>query len=89
MDGVAVLPERTQHLAFGEVAAAWSMIERLGISQIIDEVTGSRRVDAAAPGGHLYRAGHAEPGRGPVLEAGVRGLVGHHPGGPVGEGPGC
>jgi len=25
------------------------MIERLGISQIIDEVTGSRRVDAAAP----------------------------------------
>jgi hypothetical protein len=25
MDGAAVLPERTQHLAFGEVAAAWSM----------------------------------------------------------------
>jgi hypothetical protein len=50
MDGAAVLPERTQHLAFGEVAAAWSMIGRLGISQIIDEVTGSRRVDAAAPG---------------------------------------
>jgi transposase len=51
MDGAAVLPERTQHLAFGDVAAAWSVIERLGVAQIIDEVTGSRRADAAAPVG--------------------------------------
>jgi transposase len=48
MDGAAVLPERTQHLAFGDVAAAWSMIERLGVAGIIDDVTGSRRSDAAA-----------------------------------------
>jgi transposase len=48
MDGAAVLPERTQHLAFGDVAAAWSVIERLGVALIIDEVTGSRRPDAAA-----------------------------------------
>jgi hypothetical protein len=48
MDGAAVLPERTQHLAFGDVAAAWSVIERLGLAGIIDEVTGSRRPDAAA-----------------------------------------
>lgn len=48
MDGAAVLPERTQHLAFGDVAAAWSVIERLGVAGIIDEVTGSRRSDAAA-----------------------------------------
>jgi transposase len=48
MDGAAVLPERTQHLAFGDVAAAWSVIERLGVAPVIDEVTGSRRPDAAA-----------------------------------------
>jgi transposase len=48
MDGAAVLPERTQHLAFGDVAAAWSVIERLGVAPIIDEVLGARRADAAA-----------------------------------------
>jgi transposase len=51
MEGAAVLPERTQHLAFGDVAAAWSVIERLGVAGIIDEVTGSRRAGAAAPVG--------------------------------------
>src|SRR5947207_11265276 len=48
MDGAAVLPERTRHLAFGDVAAAWSVIERLGVAPIIDEVMGPRRADAAA-----------------------------------------
>jgi len=48
MDGATVLPERTRHLAFGDVAAAWSVIERLDVAGIIDEVTGSRRADAAA-----------------------------------------
>jgi transposase len=48
MEGAVVLPERTQHLAFGDVAAAWSVIERLGVVPIIDEVVGSRRSDAAA-----------------------------------------
>ena len=43
-----MVPERTRHLAFGDVAAAWSVIERLGVAAIIDEVTGSRRADAAA-----------------------------------------
>ena len=51
VDGVTVLPERTRHLAFGDVAAAWSVIERLGVAAIIDEVTGSRRADAAAGAG--------------------------------------
>jgi len=48
MDGATVLPERTRHLAFGDVAAAWSVIEALGVAAIIDEVTGSRRADAGA-----------------------------------------
>jgi transposase len=51
MEGAAVVPERTRHLAFGDVAAAWSMLQRLGVSEIIDEVAGARRADAAAPVG--------------------------------------
>jgi transposase len=38
----AMLPERTRHLAFGDVAAAWGMLEQLGVAAIIDEVTGPR-----------------------------------------------
>jgi transposase len=40
-------PDRTQHLAFGDVAAVWGMLERLGVVDIVDEVVGSRRSDAA------------------------------------------
>jgi transposase len=47
----AALPERTRHLAFGDVAAAWGMLQELGIAGIIDEVTGARRADAGAPAG--------------------------------------
>jgi transposase len=38
----ALLPERTRHLAFGDVAAAWGMLGDLGVAAIIDEVTGPR-----------------------------------------------
>src|SRR5579875_1767355 len=44
MDGAEMVPERTRHLAFGDLAAAWSILERLGVRSIIDE----RRGDAAA-----------------------------------------
>jgi transposase len=47
----AVLPERTRHLAFGDVAAAWGVLRDLGVAAIIDEVTGGRRADAGAPAG--------------------------------------
>jgi transposase len=47
----AVLPERTRHLAFGEVAAAWGMLQELGVAGIIDGVAGARRADAAASTG--------------------------------------
>ena len=40
-------PDRTQHLAFGDVAGVWGVLERLGVIDIIDEVVGSRRADAA------------------------------------------
>jgi transposase len=38
----AALPERTRHLAFGDVAAAWGMLEELGVAAIIDAVAGPR-----------------------------------------------
>jgi len=38
----AALPERTRHLAFGNVAAAWGMLQDLGVAAVIDEVTGAR-----------------------------------------------
>src|SRR5260221_11350264 len=47
----AVLPERTRHLAFGDVAAAWGILQDLGVAAVIDEVTGTRRSDAGAPAG--------------------------------------
>jgi transposase len=47
----AVLPERTRHLAFGDVAAAWGLLARLGVAAIIDGVAGARRSDAGASAG--------------------------------------
>jgi len=44
----AVLPERTRHLGFGDVAAVWAMLERLDVSGVIDSVVGARRADAGA-----------------------------------------
>jgi len=38
----AVLPERTRHLAFGGVAAAWGMLQDLGVAGMIDAVSGPR-----------------------------------------------
>ena len=41
-------PDRTRHLAFGDVAATWSVLQRLGVAEIVDEVVGGRRSDAGA-----------------------------------------
>ena len=38
----AVLPERTRHLAFGDVAAAWGMLDELGVIAVIDRAAGPR-----------------------------------------------
>ena len=32
------LPDKTRHKEFGAVAAAWGMLEDLGVAAIIDEV---------------------------------------------------
>jgi transposase len=41
-------PDRSQHLSFGDVAAVWGMLDRLGVVGIVDDVVGSRRSDAGA-----------------------------------------
>jgi transposase len=46
--GSTALPERTRHLAFGDLAATWSVIKRLRIAEIVDGVVGPRRADASA-----------------------------------------
>ena len=41
-------PDRTRHLAFGDIAATWSVLQRLGVAEIVDDVVGARRGDAGA-----------------------------------------
>lgn len=41
-------PDRTRHLAFGDLATVWAILDRLKVAEIVDEVVGARRVDAAA-----------------------------------------
>jgi transposase len=48
IDGATVMPDRTRHLAFGDVAAVWEMLRRLRVAEMIDEVVGARRSDAGA-----------------------------------------
>jgi transposase len=48
MAGATVEPERTRHLGFGDLAAVWGTLERLGVADIVDDVVGARRSDAAA-----------------------------------------
>jgi hypothetical protein len=38
----AMKPERTRHLAFGDVAAVWEVMTRLDVIGIVDAVTGAR-----------------------------------------------
>jgi len=38
----AMLPERTRHLAFGDVAAAWGMLQDLDVISVIDAAAGPR-----------------------------------------------
>jgi transposase len=45
--GSAAAPVRSQHKRFGDLAAVWSVIERIGVVEVIDRVV-PRRADAAA-----------------------------------------
>lgn len=41
-------PDRSRHLAFGDVAAVFEVLRRLRVAEIVDEVVGPRRSDAGA-----------------------------------------
>jgi transposase len=49
-------PDRTQHLAFGDLAAVWGVLERLGVAAIVDELLVPRRADAASVGTYIALA---------------------------------
>ena len=51
----AMLPERTRHLGFGDVAAAWGMLQDLGVISLIDAVAGPRPSGQPLPTG-MYLA---------------------------------
>src|ERR1039457_7084334 len=61
----AALPERTRHLAFGDVAAAWGMLQDLGVAAVIDEVTGARPAGLALSGATNLARAALNPLRGP------------------------
>lgn len=71
-------PDRTQHVAFGDIAAVWGVLERLGVVGIIDEVVGLAPLRRGVVGGHLPCTRLLEPGGSTVLEAGLLGLVVDH-----------
>lgn len=48
MAGSVAVPDRTRHLAFGAVAAGWTVLTRLRVIDVVDEVIGPRRADAGA-----------------------------------------
>jgi transposase len=48
MAGAQTVPDRTRHLAFGDLAAALSVLRRLKVAEAVDAVVGHRRDDAAA-----------------------------------------
>src|SRR5947207_12823219 len=55
------LPDRVQHKDFGVAAAAWGMLEDIGVAGLIDAAAGPRRAGAGAAAG-TFRA-HAAPVR--------------------------
>ena len=83
----AALPERTRHLAFGDVAVAWGVLDGL---RHRDRRRRGRAAAGRAAAVHrdVPGAGGAEPAGRPVLQGRFRGLVENHRRGPVHQGPG-
>src|SRR5271170_3041136 len=54
ISGATAMPDAVEHRRFGDVAAVWSMLERLDVAAIVDDVVGQRRADAAASVGTYF-----------------------------------
>ena len=70
-------PVRSRHKRFGDLAAVWSMLVRLDLAGIVDEVFAA--ANAAATVGTYLALACANRGGGPVLLR-LRRLVGDHGG---------
>ena len=81
------LPDRTRHQEFGAVAAAWGMLEDLGVAAIIDEVAGPRPAGQPLSTGTYLALAALNRLVAPCSKAGVRGLVEDHRRGPVHQDP--
>src|SRR6266702_5493648 len=56
-------PDRSRHLAFGDVAAVWQMLGRLRVAEIVGRGRGCASQRCRRLGRHLHRPCHAEQGR--------------------------
>jgi len=54
MSGATRLPDAVTHRKFGDLGAVWGMLERLGVTEIVDDVVASRRSDASASVGTYF-----------------------------------
>jgi transposase len=52
--GATTLPDSVAHRSFGDLTAVWVILERLGVIEIVDDVVGARRSDAAASVGTYF-----------------------------------
>ena len=72
------MPDRTRHLAFGDVAAAWGAAGRARRGRRDRRGGRARARPGAAVPGHLPGVGGAGPAGRAAVEEGVRRLVGDH-----------
>ncbi len=49
-------PARTQHRSFGDLAAVWGVLERIGVARIVDEVVGPKSQRPVSVGTYLALA---------------------------------
>src|SRR5262249_60009342 len=54
--GAQAAPVRSQHKRFGDLAAVWAVIERIGVVEVIDRVVPRRSDSAASVGTYLALA---------------------------------
>ena len=71
-------PVRSQHKEFGDLAAVWSVLERLDVAAVIDRWRPRRSRRGASVGTYIALA--ARTGWSPPARSGVRRLVGPPPG---------
>lgn len=65
------MPERTRHLGFGDLAAVWGLMDRIGVAAVIDEITGGHLPGAGASVGTYLSVAAADRLVAPCSKTGV------------------